>query len=75
MRLPSKVTSYNESILPVVLLLVKTLQHGDKTVLSLFNENKSVIYDISDYFSALEILFALNKIQLIDQQGRLHYVS
>ncbi len=75
MRLPSKVTSYNESILPVVLALAKTLQRSDMTVLSLFRECKSVIDDVADYFSALEILFAMNKIQLIDQQGGLHYVG
>ena len=72
MRLPSKVTSYNESILPVVLILAKKLQGGDMTVLSLFRESKSVIRDVADYFVALEVLFALNKVQLTDQQGGLH---
>ncbi len=75
MRLPSKVTSYNESILPVVLALDKTQKRGDLTVLSLFRECKQVVDADADYFSALEILFAVNKIQLIDQQGVLHYVG
>ncbi len=75
MRLPSKVTSYNESILPVVLILAKKLRGGDMTVLSLFRESKSVIRDVADYFVALEVLFALNKVQLTDQQGGLHYVG
>ncbi len=75
MRLPSKVTSYNESILPVVLILAKELRGGDMTVLSLFRESRSVIRDVADYFVALEVLFALNKVQLSDQQGGLHYVG
>lgn len=75
MRLPSKVTSYNESILPVVLILAKKLRGGDMTVLSLFRESRSVISDVADYFVALEVLFALNKVQLSDQQGGLHYVG
>ena len=75
MRLPSKVTSYNESILPIVLILAKKLRGGDMTVLSLFRESKSVIRDVADYFVALEVLFALNKVQLTDQQGGLHYVG
>ena len=75
MRLPSKVTSYNESILPVVLILAKKLRGGDMTVLSLFRESRSVIRDVADYFVALEVLFALNKVQLTDQQGGLHYVG
>ena len=75
MRLPSKVTSYNESILPVVLILAKKLRGGDMTVLSLFRESKSVIRDVADYFVALEVLFALNKVRLTDQQGGLHYVG
>lgn len=75
MRLPSKVTSYNESILPVVLILAKKLRGRDMTVLSLFRESKSVIRDVADYFVALEVLFALNKVQLTDQQGGLHYVG
>ena len=75
MRLPRKVTSYNESILPVVLILAKKLRGGDMTVLSLFRESKSVIRDVADYFVALEVLFALNKVQLTDQQGGLHYVG
>ena len=75
MRLPSKVTSYNESILPIVLILAKKLRAGDMTVLSLFRECRSVIRDVADYFVALEVLFALNKVQLTDQQGGLHYVG
>lgn len=75
MRLPSKVTSYHESVFPIVIILAKALQQNDKTLLSLFNENKSVIDDVTDYFTALEILFALNKIQLVSQQGKLHYVG
>ena len=75
MRLPSKVTSYNESILPIVLILAKKLRGSDMTVLSLFHESRSVIRDVADYFVALEVLFALNKVQLIDQQGGLHYVG
>ena len=75
MRLPSKVTSYNESILPVVLILAKKLRGDDMTVLSLFRESRLMIRDVADYFVALEVLFALNKVQLTDQQGGLHYVG
>lgn len=75
MRFPSKVTSYNESIFPAALVLAKTLQRGDMTVLALFRESYSSINNISDYFAALEILFALDKIQLSDRQGELHYVG
>lgn len=75
MRLPSKVTSYNESILPIVLILVKMLQGGDMTVLSLFRESRSTIRDVADFLVALEILYALNKVQLTDQRGVLHYVG
>ena len=75
MRLPSKVTSYNESILPIVLILAKKLRGGDMTVLSLFRESKSVIRDVADYFVALEVLFALNKVLLTNKQGGLHYVG
>lgn len=75
MRLPNKVTSYNESIFPVVLQLTKTLQRGNMTVLALFRECEADINDIADYFSALEILFVLNRVQLIEEQGELHYVG
>ena len=75
MLLPSKVTSLNESIFPMAILLLKKLQFQNKPVGELFYECRKEISDVSDFFTVLDFLYAIGKIDLNLQTKELHYVA
>lgn len=72
MRFPSKVTSYKESTLSRLPVILKCLKSKDYTVLSLFNEVRDKM-SIKEYIDALDCLFVLRKIIL--KEEILHYVN
>jgi hypothetical protein len=74
MRFPSKVTSYNDSILPRFPLIIKELMLEDLTPDKLFLRLKSKLTDINEFMDILSCLFAINEIVLIDEEV-LHYVK
>lgn len=75
MRLPSKVTPFNASILAKFPLLLNEISAGDIGVMALFNKVKSEIGGTADYLETLECLFALRKIELNGLSEELHYVD
>ena len=74
MRFPDKITSYKESILRLLPLILDELSRCDMTPTELFESlhNKA---SLSDYIEALDCLFALGKVELIQQSEVLHYVA
>ena len=74
MLLPSKVTPYNKSIFPQALLVVKILRQNDMGVLELWAKCEGKIPDISAFFTILDFLYAIGKIEL-KASGELHYVA
>ena len=74
MLLPSKVTSYNNSIFPNAILILSQLQKSDYSVLALYYECKDKISDIATFISILNLLYAVGKIDLTIK-GDLHYVA
>ncbi|MDY0277644.1 MAG: hypothetical protein RBQ97_06135 [Acholeplasma sp.] len=74
MRFPSKVTSYNDSILSEFPLIIKELILEDLTPEKLFIRLKSKLTDINELIDILSCLYALNEIMLIDEEV-LHYVK
>lgn len=74
MRFPSKVTSYNDSILSKFPLVIKELTIEDLTPEKLFLRLKSKMDDINEFIDILSCLFAINEIVLIDEEV-LHYVK
>ncbi|MBP5789523.1 MAG: hypothetical protein J6W29_04740 [Neisseriaceae bacterium] len=75
MRLPSKVTSYNESVLSKFPIILKILSEYDKTPLDLYSETKEYFNDIPEYMDTLDCLFALGEIVFNEKQTELHYVK
>ena len=75
MLFPSKVTSFNESVLKDALIVAKCLQGQKLSVLSLYNEMKQDNFDGNRYFAALDVLFALGKIKLETVTEELSYVD
>lgn len=74
MKFPSKVTSYKQSILSKLPLLLEKLIKMDYDVLTLYHElNKSKKMTASEFINGLDCLFALGKVTL--EKGVLHYVN
>lgn len=64
MLFPSKVVSYNESILPKLPLVLHYLENGPKKVSDVYRYTKGKVTDLSDLFDVLDCLYALGMIDL-----------
>lgn len=74
MKLPSKVTPYNESTIAKFPDVLELLEKNDMTPQELYAKvRKSKIKDISEFVEVLDCLYAMNKIE-IDEEV-LHYVG
>ena len=64
MLFPSKVISYNESILPKLPLVLHYLENGPKKISDVYRYTKGKVADLSDLFEVLDCLYALGMIDL-----------
>ena len=64
MLFPSKVISYNESILPKLPLILRFLEQGPQTISDVYKFMKGYVTDISDLFEVLDSLYAPGMIDL-----------
>lgn len=64
MLFPSKVISYNESILPKLPLVLHYLENGPKKIRDVYRYTKGKVTDLSDLFEVLDCLYALGMIDL-----------
>jgi hypothetical protein len=74
MRLPNKVTKYEESIFPVMLSILEVLQNGPQAVDSLYVSTRFSSKDVSNFIDALDALFFLRKIK-ITEGGQITYAG
>lgn len=75
MRLPNKVTSYANSIIALFPDILEALSQQDMSPKELFERTMSRKKNMADFLSALDCLFALGKIKLIEEERVLHYVE
>ncbi|MDD3415951.1 MAG: hypothetical protein PHY47_18435 [Lachnospiraceae bacterium] len=75
MRLPSKVTCYTNSIIALFPDILAALAQQDMSPKELFELTASRKKDMADFLSALDCLFALDKIELIEEGMVLRYVE
>ena len=75
MRLPNKVTHYTSSVISRFPDILGALQKNDMAPKELFELTTSGKKDMGDFLSALDCLFALGKIELIEEGGVLRYVG
>lgn len=75
MILPSKLFSYNQSILPQMLLISKTLKTGDQGVKDLFENLQGQFEGVDEFLEALDCLYALGRVELMQDRRTLHYVK
>lgn len=74
MRLPSKVTPFSDSVIAVFPTILDCLEQQDLSPRDLLERSAAGI-DISTFMDALDCLFALGEIELMEEDGVLHYVS
>lgn len=74
MLLPNKLYSYNESVLSKLPIVLKTLEEEDYGVSDLYWATKRYFSSVNEYIDALDCLYALNRIELDNNNGVLRYV-
>lgn len=74
MRFPSKVTTFNESILPKFPIVLKELAQVDMKPEDLYRKLKKNLKNLKEYVEILDALYALGEIEIIDEEV-LHYVK
>jgi len=75
MRLPNKVTSYANSIIAFFPDILEALAQQDMSPKKLFELTTLRKNDMADFLNALDCLFALGKIELIEEGRVLRYVK
>jgi len=75
MRLPNKVTPYASSVVSRFPDILDALQARNMSPKELFELTTFGKKDMGDFLSALDCLFALGKIELIEEGGFLRYVG
>ena len=75
MKLPSKITSYSESVLSKLPILLELLQKSDIGVFSLYSMTEKHFNGIEEYLDTLDCLFALHRIRYDNDQEVLCYVA
>jgi len=74
MRFPSKVTTYNDSIMAKFPLVFKELSNEDLTPDNLYSKIKNKVNGISEFMEIIVSLYALSEIELVNEEV-LHYVK
>ncbi len=74
MKLPSKITSYKESVLSKIPDIMSILIQGDISILTLYEKTKDSFINIEEFLDVLDCLYAINKIELKDNR-EIHYVN
>ena len=75
MKLPNKVTSYQESVLSKLTFLLDILSIRDSSLIELYFNTKQYFSDTSEFIDTVGCLFALNKLEYNEELGVLHYVG
>lgn len=74
MLFPNKLFSYNESILPKLLVVIKELKKKPLGVRELYQKVIRNMSGVNEYIDVLDCLYALHKIEYDEKEGVLHYV-
>ena len=75
MRLPSKVTSYRNSIIAKFPSVLALLAKESIPPSVLYKKVKSQVEDVGEFVDILDCLYALGKIELDEERGVLRYVN
>lgn len=75
MKLPSKITSYSDSVLSKLQFLLVVLDQNDIGISSLYKQTQIYFSGIEEYLDALDCLYALGKIEFDEERGTIHYAT
>lgn len=75
MKLPSKIISYNESIIGKFSIILDIVCLKEINIYDLFNDVKKRFNNIEEYLQALEVLYLLNKIEIYSDSEVIKYVD
>lgn len=75
MRLPSKITSYKQSILPQFAPVLGALKKQPMTPSDLYVKVKNSVKGVGEFVEVLDCLYALRVIEFDDRNGLLRYVD
>jgi len=75
MRLPSKITSYDDSILAIFPIILGIVEKTDVSVYALFSNTKELFDDVGEFIEVLDCLYALGALELEQETRLLRYVS
>lgn len=75
MKLPNKLISYEDSILSKIPIILKQLEKDNYNLLELYNHLKCEFNSCKEYLETLELLFLLNKIEVLENEEVLKYVN
>ena len=74
MRLPSKITSYRESVISKFSPVLSVLQESDIEIFALYKNTMKYFSSIEEFMDTLDCLFALQKIRYDEEREVLCYV-
>ncbi len=72
MKFPNKVVSYKKSVLPKFPILLNSLGNEGKTPIECYEKVKSKVDGIAEFTKILDCLFALGKIEMLDEGVLVH---
>ena len=75
MRLPSKITSYSESVISKFAPVLSVLQDADTGVLALYEATMKHFSGIVEFMDTLDCLFALQRVRYDEEREVLCYVA
>lgn len=75
MKFPNKVTPYKESVLAKFPVVLTVLKNEDMNPVRLFEKVKSKVTDVGEFIEILDCLYAMGKIELLDEGEVLRYVG
>lgn len=75
MKLPSKITSYKESVISKFHPLLSALQEADTGVFTLYKTTKKHFNSIEEFMDTLDCLFALQRVKYDAKREVLCYVA
>ena len=75
MRLPSKIFSFNESVLSKFPLVLTALSVAPLSIRELYQQMVNKVEDVSEFLEVLDCLYALGKIRYDEEMRALCYVG
>lgn len=75
MKLPSKITSYKESVLNKFPPILSALQGADTGLFALYEATMDHFSNIEEFLDTLDCLYALHKVTYDTEREVLYYVA